>query len=116
MRPSPASSTRAPTPLRNASSQIGANMTRSWAMRWIWWRIVSRFLRSTSRACCALHQTAADLLLAPLAQEGDPLDRPEAGLDAHRLEIVGHRLGHVGVGGVAREVAGVEPVGVPGLG
>src|SRR5581483_3075667 len=64
----------------------------------------------------ALHQPAADLLLPPLAQEGDPLDGPQAHLDADRFEVVGDRLGYVGVGGVAGEVAGVEALRVARLG
>ena len=62
-----------------------------------------------------LHDAATDLLLSPLAQEGDPLDGLEARLDADRVEVVGHGLGHVAVGGVAGELAGIEPLRIPGL-
>ena len=33
-------------------SQSGADITRSWASRWIWCRSASRRLGSSSRACC----------------------------------------------------------------
>jgi len=48
--------------------------------------------------------------------EGRPLDRPKLRPDADRLEIVENRLSDVGVGRVAKVVAGVEAFGVPRLG
>src|SRR6266446_3386043 len=51
MRPIPDSSTRAPTPDRNAGSRIGANITRSCMSCWIRCSSASRFFASTSTAC-----------------------------------------------------------------
>src|SRR5205823_4147022 len=51
MRPIPDSSTRAPTPDRNAGSRIGANITRSCMSCWILCSSASRFFTSTSTAC-----------------------------------------------------------------
>src|SRR5207248_6652504 len=56
------------------------------------------------------------LLLGPSPEKGHPLDRPEPHPDAGRVEVIDHGLADIGDRGVAEVVAGVEAVGVAGLG
>src|SRR3990170_2624568 len=57
-----------------------------------------------------------ELLLPVPAEERRPLERAELHANPRRLEIVGDGLAQVGVGGVAEVIAGIEAVGVAGLG
>jgi hypothetical protein len=54
-----------------------------------------------------------ELLLRVAAEEGRPLEGTELHADAHGLQVVGHRLAEIGVGGIAEILAGVEPLGYP---
>ena len=56
------------------------------------------------------------LLLAPAGHEGGALHRPHAASDADGLRIAADRLAQRGVGRQRGEIAGVEAVGVAGLG
>ena len=57
-----------------------------------------------------------DLLVLPAREERRPFHRPHLGADPHRREVVPDGFGDGGVGGIARIVAGIEPVRVPGFG
>ena len=57
-----------------------------------------------------------EALLRVALEEGGALERPQLGADADRLKVVDHRLGDVGVRGVAVVLAGVEAVGMTRLG
>src|SRR5438477_285533 len=57
-----------------------------------------------------------ELLLGPAPEEGDPFDRAQPHADAGRVEVIDDGLADVGDGGVTEVVAGVEAVGVAGLG
>ena len=57
-----------------------------------------------------------ELLLAPRGGQGGALHGAHPGPDADRLQVAGDRLAHREVGRERVEVAGVEAVGVAGLG
>src|SRR5207247_7881363 len=61
-------------------------------------------------------EDAGDLLFLPVAEEGRALHRPQLGADAHRGQVVADRLRDARVRRVARVLAGVEAVGIAGLG
>ena len=72
------------------------------------------------KTCGGIAEAAArslDQVLQPLLTvaliEGRPLERPQLGADAHRLQIVDHRLGEIGECAVARIVAGIEAFRIP---
>src|SRR3989442_3216316 len=71
--------------------------------------------RVAEGAAAALDQPL-ELLLGPAPEEGHPFDRPQPHPDPDRVEIVDDGLADVGDGGVAEVVAGVEAVGIAGLG
>jgi hypothetical protein len=56
------------------------------------------------------------LLLGIGGEEGGALERPQLHADAGLLEVVDHRLGEIGVGGIAVVVAGIEAVAHAGVG
>ena len=62
------------------------------------------------------HEHAAQLLFPPCGVEGGALHRPHLHPDADRVEVVQRRLRHRGEPGNRHELAGVEPVRIPGLG
>ena len=57
-----------------------------------------------------------ELLLRVATEEGHPLEGTELHADAHGLQVVGHRLAEIGVGGIAEVLPGVEAVGISRLG
>ena len=71
--------------------------------------------RVAERTAGPLHDVA-ELLLAIAAEERRALERSQPGADADGLQVVLHGFGNVGVRHVAGIVAGVEAVGIAGLG
>src|SRR4030095_8107476 len=66
-------------------------------------------------AVAALNEASVFLLYPPLL-ECRSLDGAQLHANADRVEIVNHRLPHIGQRGIAEIVAGVEAVGISGFG